>query len=70
MIEVREISKYFGRVEAVHNVSFDARDGEITGLIGPNGAGKTTTLRILYTVLKPDTGRARIDGLDTITELG
>ncbi len=68
MIEVREISKYFGRVEAVHNVSFDARDGEITGLIGPNGAGKTTTLRILYTVLKPDTGRARIDGLDTITE--
>jgi len=68
MIEVHQVSKYFGGFEALHNVSFTARDGEITGLIGPNGAGKTTTLRILYTVLKPDTGYAAIDGYDTTTE--
>jgi sodium transport system ATP-binding protein len=68
MIEVHQVSKYFGGFEALHNVSFSARDGEITGLIGPNGAGKTTTLRILYTVLKPDTGYAAIDGFDTTRE--
>ncbi len=51
-------------VSAVSNVSFDARDGEITGLLGPNGAGKTTTLRMLSTLLTPDSGRATIDGAD------
>jgi sodium transport system ATP-binding protein len=68
MIEVRNVGKSFGRIEALNDVSFTARDGEITGLIGPNGAGKTTTLRILYTVLKPDTGVARIDGFDVVGE--
>ncbi len=68
MIEVRNVSKSYGRIEALNNVSFSARDGEITGLIGPNGAGKTTTLRILYTVLKPDTGVARVDGFDAVSE--
>ena len=65
MIEIRNISKAFGGIEALRNVSFTAHDGEITGLIGPNGAGKTTTLRILYTVLRPDAGAALIDGFDT-----
>jgi len=68
MIEVRQVSKSFGGIEALANVSFTARDGEITGLIGPNGAGKTTTLRILYTVLRPDSGNAQIDGFDTIAQ--
>jgi sodium transport system ATP-binding protein len=68
MIEVEQVSKSFGGFEALHDVSFACRDGEITGLIGPNGAGKTTTLRILYTVLTPDTGRAAIDGFDTVAE--
>jgi sodium transport system ATP-binding protein len=68
MIEVRQVSKSFGGFEALHNVSFSCRDGEITGLIGPNGAGKTTTLRILYTVLTPDAGSAAIDGFDTVAE--
>jgi sodium transport system ATP-binding protein len=65
MIEVRDLRKAFKNVEALRGISFDAPDGEITGLIGPNGAGKTTTLRILYTVLTPDRGAAAVDGFDT-----
>jgi sodium transport system ATP-binding protein len=66
MIEVQEISKSFGKVKAVQNVSFSAANGQITGLLGPNGAGKSTTLRMLYTLLKPDSGVARINGFDII----
>lgn len=64
MIRVDDIHKSFGSVRAVRGVSFDAPDGKITGLLGPNGAGKSTTLRVLYTVLKPDSGTATIDGVD------
>jgi len=64
MIVVRDLRKSFGEVKAVNGVSFEARDGEITGLLGPNGAGKTTTLRMLYSLLPPDSGEIRIDGLD------
>jgi sodium transport system ATP-binding protein len=68
MIKVEDIHKSFGKVHAVRGVSFDAPNGKITGLLGPNGAGKSTTLRILYTVLKPDEGRASIDGADVVTD--
>lgn len=68
MIEVAHLHKTFGPVIALQDISFTAPDGLITGLLGPNGAGKTTTLRILYAVLKPDRGTARIDGLDTLTQ--
>lgn len=68
MIRVEGIRKSFGKVEAVRDVSFEAPDGKITGLLGPNGAGKSTTLRVLYTVLKPDAGRAGIDGVDVVAE--
>ena len=64
MIEARNLSKRFGAVEAVRDVSFVARDGEITGILGANGAGKSTCLRMLYGVLTPDGGQARIDGMD------
>lgn len=64
MIVVRNLRKYFGDVKAVDGVTFEARDGEITGLLGPNGAGKTTTLRMLYSLLPPDEGEISIDGLD------
>lgn len=64
MIEVKSLSKSFGKVQAVKDVSFSAHDGQITGLLGPNGAGKSTTLRMLYTLLKPDNGSAQIDGFD------
>ncbi|WP_439815959.1 ABC transporter ATP-binding protein [Zavarzinia sp. CC-PAN008] len=65
MIEVHDLAKAFGRVQAVDGLSVLARDGEITGLIGPNGAGKTTTFRVIYGLLKPDRGHAQVDGLDT-----
>jgi sodium transport system ATP-binding protein len=68
MISVTDIHKSFGEIRAVQGVSFSAPDGKITGLLGPNGAGKSTTLRILYTVLKPDRGRASIDGADVVTD--
>ena len=64
MIVVKDLRKSFGDVKAVNGVSFEARDGQITGLLGPNGAGKTTTLRMLYSLLPPDSGEIRIDGLD------
>jgi sodium transport system ATP-binding protein len=62
MIEADNLNKRFGAVVAVRDLSLCARDGCITGLLGPNGAGKSTTLRILYTVLRPDSGDALIDG--------
>jgi len=64
MIEAKALCKRFGSIDAACDVSFVARDGEITGLLGPNGAGKSTTLRMLYGVLTPDGGRACIDGID------
>ncbi|MEQ9642544.1 MAG: ATP-binding cassette domain-containing protein [Alphaproteobacteria bacterium] len=66
MIEVHSLRKRFGGVHALAGVDFRAADGQVTGLIGPNGAGKTTTLRVLYTVLRPDSGSALIDGLDAV----
>ncbi len=68
MIEVTNLKKHFGSVKAVDGVSFSAPDGKITGLLGPNGAGKSTTLRMLYTVLVPDSGSARIDQHDVTTD--
>ena len=64
MIIVSRLYKSFGKVKAVRGISFKVRDGEITGLLGPNGAGKTTTLRMLYSLLPPDEGEIRIDGMD------
>jgi sodium transport system ATP-binding protein len=64
VIEAAALSKRFGTVDAVSDVSFVARDGEITGLLGPNGAGKSTCLRMLYGVVTPGGGCARVDGLD------
>jgi sodium transport system ATP-binding protein len=62
VIEAHGLAKHFGPVCAVRELSLSAGDGRITGLLGPNGAGKSTTLRMLYTVLRPDSGDAFIDG--------
>ncbi|ODU46243.1 ATP-binding cassette domain-containing protein [uncultured Aquimonas sp.] len=68
MLICDNLSKQFktktGVVKAVDGVSFRAEDGQITGLLGPNGAGKTTTLRMLYTLMRPDTGTVSVDGVD------
>jgi sodium transport system ATP-binding protein len=64
MIEVHDVRKQFGDVQALGGVSFSARDGQITALLGPNGAGKTTLLRTLVGLLKRDHGTISIDGVD------
>src|ERR1051326_6427623 len=64
MIEVENLTKYFGPVLALDRVSFQVAKGELVGLLGPNGAGKTTTMRILTTYLPATSGSARIAGFD------
>jgi sodium transport system ATP-binding protein len=64
MIEVQQVRKQFGAVQALGGVSFSARDGQITALLGPNGAGKTTLLRTLVGLLRRDHGTIAIDGVD------
>ena len=66
MIEIENISKRYGEVEAVRGVSFRVDAGEVVGFVGPNGAGKTTTMKILACLLPPTTGSARIAGFDTV----
>ena len=68
MIRVEGLSRSFGAIRAIDAVGFEAHDGRITGLLGPNGAGKSTTLRVLYTVLRPDSGSASVDGVDVIRD--
>ena len=68
MIEVIDLRKSFGTVQAVAGVSFAADDGRITGLLGPNGAGKSTTLRIISTVLQPGAGTVKVDGVDVVAD--
>src|SRR5438128_9414617 len=64
MITVKNLTKKFGEVTAVDDVSFDVPAGEIFAFLGPNGAGKTTTIKMLTTLLKPTSGQMEIDGLD------
>ena len=68
VIVAHDLHKRFGDVVAVDGVSLRAEDGRITGLLGPNGAGKTTTLRMICTLVRPDGGRAEVDGLDGAAE--
>ncbi|MCI2088736.1 MAG: ATP-binding cassette domain-containing protein [Prevotella sp.] len=68
-IEVNGISKSYGNKAALQNVSFDVEEGEVFGLIGPDGAGKTTLFRIMTTLLLPDSGIIRIDGMDVVKDM-
>lgn len=68
-IEVEHISKSYGAVQALNDVSFAVNRGEVFGLIGPDGSGKTTMFRILCTLLLPDAGSAAVDGFDTVTQM-
>jgi len=67
-IEVEGISKKYGEVEALKNVSFSVNPGEMFGLIGPDGSGKTTMFRILTTLIRPNSGNATVDGLDIVKD--
>ena len=64
IVEVNRLSKNFGKVRALDDVSFSVAEGEVFGFLGPNGAGKTTTIRILLGLLHPDGGTAKIGGHD------
>ena len=68
IIEVDNLVKRFGELEAVRGVSFTVKEGEIFGFLGPNGAGKTTVINVLCTLLQPTDGQARVNGYDVITE--
>jgi ABC-2 type transport system ATP-binding protein len=68
MIEVRDLTKYYGPLLAVEHLDFQVAAGEIVGFLGPNGAGKTTTLKMLAGYLAPTSGTARINGFDCVEQ--
>jgi sodium transport system ATP-binding protein len=68
MIAIENLSKSFGKVQAVRDVTFSAPDGAVTGLLGANGAGKTTTLRLLSGLMKPDAGSLLVDEIDVCAD--
>lgn len=68
-VVVTDISKRFGKTEALTGVSFEAAEGELFGIVGPDGAGKTTLFRILTTLIIPDSGSATVLGLDVVRDL-
>ena len=68
-VEVRSLSKRFGEVVALDGIEFEVEEGELFGLVGPDGGGKTTLFRILTTLMLPDTGDAKILGLDVMRDL-
>ena len=68
MLEVRNLTKRYGDIVAVRDVSFTAAQGQILGFLGPNGAGKTTTMRILTGFLPATSGTAKVAGFDVFTE--
>lgn len=67
-VEINKISKSFGRVRALDQISLQIKEGEVFGLIGPDGAGKTTLMRILTSLMLPDSGEARVLGFDPVSE--
>jgi len=68
IIQVQGISKKFGEIQALQEISFSVKEGEIFGFLGPNGAGKTTTIKILSGLLKPDSGLAFVNGFNVISD--
>ena len=70
MLLIERLSKSFGALKAVDDVSFKVAAGEIVGLLGPNGAGKTTTINMALGVLQPSAGRIEIEGVDLIKRRG
>ncbi len=67
-VEVEDLVKTYGKTRALDGVTLQVPEGRVLGLLGPNGAGKTTTVRVLTTLLRPDSGRARVLGIDVLRE--
>ena len=63
MIQTQKLRKYFGEIRAVEEISLQAKDSEITGILGPNGAGKSTAIRMMYGLMKPDSGKVIVDDI-------
>ena len=68
MIEVESVTKHFGPILAVDNISFSIDRGEVVGFLGPNGAGKSTTMRILAGFFPPTSGQAKVGHFDVVTQ--
>jgi ABC-2 type transport system ATP-binding protein len=66
IIEVKNLTKYYGKARGIVDVSFDVKEGEIFGFIGPNGAGKSTTIRLLLSLIHPTSGSGKIFGKDVV----
>ena len=66
IIEVSNLTKFYGKSRGIVDVSFNEEEGEIFGFIGPNGAGKSTTIRLLLSLIHPTSGSAKIFGKDVI----
>ena len=69
IIEVNNLTKYYGKSRGIIDVTFNEEEGEIFGFIGPNGAGKSTTIRLLLSLIHPTSGSAKVFGKD-VTKLG
>ena len=67
-IQVKNISKFYGKQKALNNLSFSLKSGEIVGFLGPNGAGKSTMMKIITTYIKQDKGEVIVNGFNTLTE--
>jgi ABC-2 type transport system ATP-binding protein len=67
-VDAESLAKKFGNIQALNNITFNIKQGEVYGLIGPNGAGKTTTLRIISTLILPTSGTANIFNIDVVKQ--
>lgn len=68
IIEVNQLTKFYGKARGITDVSFNVDEGEIFGFIGPNGAGKSTTIRLLLSLIRPTSGSAKVFGKDVVTQ--
>ena len=68
MIEVKNLTRYYGTRRAINNISFQIEKGEVVGFLGPNGAGKSTTMNIISCILSASSGSAKINGFDTFEQ--
>ena len=69
MLDVQHLTKHYGAIFGIQDVSFQARPGEVLGLLGPNGSGKSTTVKILTGLLEPNLGSVRFNGVDVLADL-